>query len=376
MSQAAAAIDAAGLFDHAFYAAAYPDIAAGQLDAIAHYCGFGWREGRRPNPWFEPAWYLARYADVRDAGLDPLLHYIRHGEAEGRQPSPVFDPAWYARAYRVPQQGALRHFLAHRLSGAVLPVPELYAARHLAPYRDDAARGVDPFLHYLADARRDGSAALPDAAAIAASGVFDANHYFINGTDVQERELDPVLHFCRHGWREDRKPCIYFDTAFYRRTNPEPDRLGINPLAHYLLEGEAAGRRPVVFFDPAWYRRTYDVPPERAALAHYLAHRRGQRVSPNPHFDVAWYLERNRLGPNRDPFAHYLRAGMLRDLDPSPDFDAADYRRRTLGRPSRHFRHLLHPERDNPLVHSLSAAYGAAQQTAGGRGPPMARSPA
>lgn len=207
----------------------------------------------------------------------------------------------------MPQRGALRHFLAHRLNGTALPVADLYAVRHLAPYRDDAARGEDPFLHYIADAFRDGHAPLPDAAMIAASGVFDPNHYFINSTDVHERALDPV-----------------------------------------------------VSFDPAWYRHTYAVPAGQSALAHYLAHRRGQRVSPNAHFDVAWYLARNPLGPNRDPFAHFLRAGTYGDRDPSPDFDAAAYRKRVLGRPSRHFRHLLRPERDNPLVHWLGIQYGAA----------------
>lgn len=367
MSGAAAELDATGLFDRVYYAAEHSDVAAGAADPLTHFCDFGWQEGRKPNPWFEPAWYLDVNADVREAGLNPLLHYVRHGEIEGRRPAPLFDPAWYARAYGVPQPGALRHFLAHRLGGEVLPVPELYAVRHLAPYRDDAARGIDPFLHYAADALRDGYAPLPDAALIATSGVFDPNHYFINGTDVQEIALDPVVHFCRHGWLENRKPGIYFDTEFYRRTNPEPERLGVNPLAHYLLEGEAAGRRPVVFFDPVWYRQTYDVPSDQAALAHYLANRRGQRVSPNPYFDVAWYLERNRLGPNRDPFAHYLRAGTYRDVNPSADFDAAGYRKRILGRPSRHFRHLLHPGRDNPLVHWLNGGYGAPQQPGGAR---------
>jgi hypothetical protein len=88
-----------------------------------------------------------------------------------------------------------------------------------------------------------------------------------------------------------------------------------------------------------------------------LLHRRGQRVSPTPHFDTAWYIGRVRVGANRDPFAHFLLAGTHRDLDPGPDFDAAAYRGRVLGRPSRHFRHLLHPDRDNPLVHFLHANY-------------------
>ncbi len=44
------------------------------------------REGRKPNPWFDPAYYLRAYPDVAKAGMDPLLHYIRHGRREGRNP--------------------------------------------------------------------------------------------------------------------------------------------------------------------------------------------------------------------------------------------------------------------------------------------------
>ena len=57
---------------------------------------------------------------------------------------------------------------------------------------------------------------------------------------------------------------------------------------------------------------------------------------------------------NRDPFAHFLQAGTYRDIDPSPAFNAAAYRKRHLGRPSRQFPPvLMHPDRDNPLVHLL-----------------------
>jgi hypothetical protein len=171
--------------------------------------------------------------------------------------------------------------------------------------------------------------------------------------------LDPVDHFCRYGWREGRKPNIYFDTQWYMLTNPDVARLKINPLVHYVVAGEAEGRRPVPYFDPLWYRETYAIPASQFALAHFLTHRRGQKFSPNPAFDIAWYVAQHaeELGTNRDPFAHFLQVGTYRDIDPSPTFDAAAYRKRHIGRPSRQFRHLMHPDRDNPLVHSLRSAY-------------------
>jgi hypothetical protein len=230
---------------------------------------------------------------------------------------------------------------------------------HLAPYKDDATTGDDPFLHFCDDMRRQGREHSPDLDVVAASRLLDTNYYLINGSDVHAAQHDPIEHFCNYGWRERRKPNLYFDCDWYLLTNASVARLKINPLVHYILAGEAAGRRPVAYFDPPWYRRNYEVPAGQSALAHFLAHRRSQAVSPTPLFDVAWYVGQHadELGPRRDPFAHYLQAGTQRDIDPSPQFSAAAYRRRHLGRPTRHFRQLMQPERDNPLVHHLLAEY-------------------
>ena len=82
-------------------------------------------------------------------------------------------------------------------------------------------------------------------------------------------------------------------------------------------------------------------------------------VQPDPLFDVAWYVARHadEVAGNRDPFAHFLQAGTYSDIDPSPAFNSAAYRKRYLGRPSRQFRQLMHPDRDNPLVHHLRTEY-------------------
>ena len=353
-------LSASDLIDGAWYLAQYADVRSNELDPSLHFCRYGWHEGRRPNAYFDPQWYLEQYPDVRDAGMNPLLHYLRHGDHEGRRPVWHFDPLWYRAIYDLPPDTlALTHFLAHRTSGRVAPAPELFAVLHLAPYRDDPAAGDDPFAHYLDDMLREQLAAFPDLTVVSASGLIDPNYYLINGSDVHEAALDPAEHFCRYGWREGRKPNIYFDTSWYLLTNPDVAHMQLNPLMHYILAGEAANRRPVPYFDPGWYRTTYGVGPDENALAHYLTHRRSQAFSPTPQFDVAWYLAQHaeELGANRDPFAHYLQVGTFENVDPSSGFSAADYRRRHLGRPSRRFRQLMHPDKDNPLVHFLRSEY-------------------
>jgi hypothetical protein len=353
-------LDASGLFDGAWYLTENPDVWDSDLEPLVHFCRYGWREGRRPNQYFEPAWYLEHYPDVRAVDMNPLLHYLRYGDHEGRRPVWYFDASWYRSVYNIPADAlALAHFLVQRTSGRFAPMPELWAVLHLAPYCDDPTTGDDPFAHYLGDMVRERREPLPELDIVRASGLVDPNYYLINGADVHEAQLDPAEHFCRYGWREGRKPNIYFDTHWYLQTNPQVDRLKIDPVVHYILEGEMAGRRPVPYFDPLWYRETYAIPPREVALAHFLTHRRSQAFSPTPLFDVAWYVEQHgeEVASNRDPFAHFLQAGTYRDIDPSPDFNAAAYRKRHLGRPSRHFRQLMHPDRDNPLVHHLRAAY-------------------
>ena len=361
-SNTALELSASQVFDRTWYETRNIDVAAAGLDPLEHFINYGWDEGRWPNRYFDPTWYRSANHDVAEAGIDPLLHYLRHGEAEGRWPHTLFNPNWYRTAYRVPNDTlALGHFIAHRTREPYSPLPELFAVPFIKPYREDLTSGRDPIEHFLDDAEAKGIEAFPDPAIVEESRLVEDNYYLINAADVHEANIDPVSHYCRYGWRERRKPNIYFDPVWYEQTNPDVERLQINPLTHYIVLGEAANRRPVPFFDPGWYREEYDVPAEQLALTHFLANRRKQTVSPTPMFDVKWYVSRfgADLGPGRDPFAHYLQAGMTQDIDPCRGFNAGRYRQTKLGRPSRGFARVLRPDHHNPLVHFLRAEYGA-----------------
>ena len=56
---------------------------------------------------FDQAWYAKQYKDVAEAGVSPLHHYLTHGVAECRNPNPVFQTNWYlAQNPDVAQKGA------------------------------------------------------------------------------------------------------------------------------------------------------------------------------------------------------------------------------------------------------------------------------
>jgi hypothetical protein len=346
------AVTRTGLFDPIWYLATNRDVANAGMDPLDHYIQFGRSEHRAANAYFADDWYRERAGISRDA--DALLDYANRGEALGLAPGPRFDPVWYRDVYRLAVEVApLAHFLAHRAGGGFAPCPSLWS---VASARFDAGAPTDrdPFLPYLA-----GDPAGPDMALLAASGLFDPNHYLVSSSDVFEAKLHPLFHFCMFGWTEGRNPNAYFDTRWYITTNPEVARLRINPLVHYALAGERQDRRPVVYFEPHWYQRTYGLPNDVSPLAHFLANRHSQRVSPNSLFDPVWFAARTGRSMHRrhDPFAHYLFAGTWNDIQPSAAFDAIAWRKRNRGRRSRHFIRSLHPDKDNPLVDFMLSTY-------------------
>ena len=62
-----------------------------------------------------------------------------------------------------------------------------------------------------------------------------------------------MLHYLEIGGLEGRKPCPYFDGAWYLATYPDVKREGLNPLVHYLEVGSKEGRLPHPLFDRNWY---------------------------------------------------------------------------------------------------------------------------
>lgn len=74
-------------FDTAYYRTTYG--VSTNVNALTDYHSTGWRLGRNPSPEFSTSRYLAAYPDIAAANIDPLWHYLRYGYAEGRSRFPV-----------------------------------------------------------------------------------------------------------------------------------------------------------------------------------------------------------------------------------------------------------------------------------------------
>ncbi|WP_201861476.1 glycoside hydrolase family 99-like domain-containing protein [Microvirga soli] len=217
----------AKLFDGEWYVRAYPDVGEAGADPFEHYITTGAFSGRRPNPYFDAAWYLATYADIRQAGIEPLTHYVLIGEREGRRPTPIFDPVWYRERYRIEGQGlAFAHFLAHRTTGQVSPLPEFDAEYYYHTYPDIAAAAIDPFEHYINAGFREGRNPSAD---------FDTRFYikrYLGGSTAE----CPLFHFIAHKHEpgvHGRMPEdeVSIPREIKRFTKPGPDFEEFKPVA-------------------------------------------------------------------------------------------------------------------------------------------------
>lgn len=173
-----------GLFDPTYYLKNNPDLYNIGTESLRHYHIHGWKEGRKPNQFFDPKWYAQQNRDVLN---DPLLHYITQGEREGRRPISWFDPTWYKQTYTIPEgMLALAHYLLNRQRPEIRPIAE-----------------------------------------------FDPTFYLQTYTDVAAANMDPLEHYMLQGFREDRRPFEGFDPLYYRRRylKSAPNQ---NPLLHYL----------------------------------------------------------------------------------------------------------------------------------------------
>lgn len=137
-----------------------------------------------------------------------------------------------------------------------------------------------------------------------------------------------------------------FDADYYLQTNTDVAKAGIDPVIHYCRYGDAEGRRPNPLFDPRFYRSRAKCSSGINSLLHYCWVGRYQKMSPSAWFDAQYYIQNNRDVERRgfDPLVHYLRWGGVEGRSPNPSFDGNFYLR-------------TYPEikaaRINPLLHYI-----------------------
>jgi len=140
------AVAGSGLLDLEWYLQANADVRPNLVNPVSHFCVCGWKEGRKPNFYFDPKWYLDHYPQARAVGQNPLLHYLNVGEPEGLKPSLHFDPTWYRGHHGLAAADSpLRDYLLRRKSGLVSPVPEFDVSAYCREHPEVMQQRRDPY---------------------------------------------------------------------------------------------------------------------------------------------------------------------------------------------------------------------------------------
>ena len=242
-------IQLSGLFDAEWYREEYPD--AEELgEPLAHFCASGWREGRRPNPYFDPEWYASTYLSEREGEINPLVHYIQEGELGDAQPSEHFDTEWYRTQHDLhADEGALSHFLRRRTSGKVSPRPDFDVEAYCRAHPDVLAEGLDPYEHSLqeetADDGDDADEAAPEPGSIPSYEMIEEVLGIEPGADPPKRvSWDQVEDIIKLFLKR-----VEVDEAWYCETYPDVAEAiregGIGSAAeHFRDSGYFEGRAP------------------------------------------------------------------------------------------------------------------------------------
>ncbi|MEN2786384.1 glycosyltransferase [Sphingomonas qilianensis] len=196
-----------------------------------------------------------------------------------------------------------------------------------------------------------------------AEAAFDRDFYLAANPELDDRGVDPFVHYMTQGWREGRDPSAHFETLAYLMAHRDVLRAGTNPFVHWLeaetnvgsgstwagLDSAAtvapvpvsAAAVPVAYAAQAAAPVVYAAQPAES-LAPLFSGETEPEGGYNPTglegltarevatlreaFDIDYYLAQDTaLATLADPFLHYMAVGWRRKLDPSPDFSTEYY---------------------------------------------------
>lgn len=160
---------------------------------------------------FDSIYYQQETPRSMKLKMNPILHFLRYGIYTNEAPNKRFSPLSYLD-FNV-------DILHHR---------------------------VNPLIHYIKNGiteQRRYSLPSEDNHILASylikeSQEFDENYYLTNNPDVFHAGLSALEHYCRYGYKEDRKPSLEFDVLWYKYEYLRNYLSTPNPLLHYVLIGK------------------------------------------------------------------------------------------------------------------------------------------
>jgi len=338
-----------GLFDDEFYLSQCTTEIFNPLD---HYLYHGWKEGKDPSMKFSNREYFKYNQDVEDAGFNPLLHYVQYGVDQNRIISyglrlpefedfekMVYDEGLFVDEFYLSQcddssqiKHPLYHYLYEGSDKGYDPSLLFSTNQYLKNNKIILEKEFNPLVHYWQFGFEENkyvkfystlSELKQFREKVYTSGLFDEEYYqkqFSNNI-----EMDLITHYLTVGYKENKKPSIYFNQENYLKNNLDVYYTYKNPLIHYVLFALNSGRLI-----------NHDLSLSNYKLFRNFVYEKGL-------FDEEYYM--SSLNDDEtviDPLEHYLDKGYKEGKNPSWLFNTKKY-------------YELHPEikntDTNPLIH-------------------------
>ncbi|MDO5851958.1 MAG: glycosyltransferase, partial [Methanobacteriaceae archaeon] len=327
-------------------------------DAVLDYLTTGLSNFKNPNSHFDAKWYFENNKKLMDNITYPLVDYEIRGKYNNsftenflkQNPviieetqeyqiivsNSVFDQKWYINKYLNGdiKQDPVKHYLTKGLEKYYNPNSQFNMIWYIANYMDKKQRYIVPLVYYICNEDPDTPTKpdnisneeelqllnkiliLEDYDLLKNSKYFDSKFYMDNNIDIP-LEMDPINHYLKYGWKENRIPSLYFDPEFYLRYNPDIKKANVNPLVHFINKKNKE-KRP---YHNAKMQLSVSDEITAEMISDYNI------IQESDWFDQRWYESNNPIieSENLDPFLHYIVYGVLEGIDPHPLFSTSKY---------------------------------------------------
>lgn len=245
------------LFDTKYYYETYPDIKRAGLNPVLHYIRYGAKEGRNPHPLFDTKFYIGNYPDVKSNGVNPLMHYLNLGWKERRNPNPNFDTDYYLTTYsdiRIKNVNPLSHYILYgikenRNTHLIGSKDSITSNKVISRNKDKELLNKNDFLYgdglkqiYLKIENYKKENMSIEKIAIQ-TGLFNEKYYINNAKGINIKE--PFKHYLERGYLLGLNPSSIFNTSQYLDANRDVYWANMNPLFHFIKYGYSENRKMV-----------------------------------------------------------------------------------------------------------------------------------
>ncbi|MBQ6219321.1 MAG: glycosyltransferase [Methanosphaera sp.] len=260
-------------FDKKYYRKSYE--IDEDTNPLEHFMEIGYKDYLNPNENFDIETFIKKH-DIKTNEINPLLLYIYYNKQEDY--------------HKEEEHNRKEHTMQFYKDYMLLENSPFFDRKYYQEHNPDVDEYDDSIEHFLDGGFED---------LTPTSKYFNPKWYLQYNTDVERSGNNPLLHFIKFGYDENRYyrrdrydleelkeeygvefvdtydflyKSILFNERYYLEHNPEVVEKDLDPIIHYMLFGAKKGRDPGLYFSSSKYLERYDDVQKRGynPLYHFL----------------------------------------------------------------------------------------------------------